>query len=267
MMRRTTFADRPARGGSTTTTSGRPAFSASSRKASRTSRRRSARARCRSPARCPSRRRRPVRRPRCPRALRPGRRATGRPCRCRCRGRRGAPSPRAPRTRPRRRRAARPSPCSSGRTPPARSRSAARRPRRGCARRPTGASCARRPWSRRARRCASTAGCRTGTASTKLWTSISPGLGHQAHADLPRAAPLADDEVAQQPRVCPAVEGVEAAAPAPRRARPRAPRCRARRRAGSRWTPTISSHEPGAWKPQMSSPDGSVPKEYSSLLR
>ena len=32
-------------------------------------------------------------------------------------------------------------------------------------------------------------------------------------------------------------------------------------------TLTISSHEPGAWKPQISSPDGSVPKEYSSLLR
>ena len=39
--------------------------------------------------------------------------------------------------------------------------------------------------------------------------------GHQAHADLPGAAPLADDEVAQQPRVRPAVEGVEALRPRP----------------------------------------------------
>ena len=32
-------------------------------------------------------------------------------------------------------------------------------------------------------------------------------------------------------------------------------------------TSTISSQRPGAWKPQMSRPVGSVPNEYSSLLR
>ena len=39
-----------------------------------------------------------------------------------------------------------------------------------------------------------------------LSTSISPGPVHEAHADLPGPAPLADDEVAQQPGVRAAVE-------------------------------------------------------------
>ena len=94
-----------------------------------------------------------------------------------------------------------------------------------------------------------------------------PVGGDEAHLQLAGAPALADDEVAQ------------AAPPARGGRRRRRPRSRhqlstARRAAlprsdCSRQSSTCSmrSHEPGAWKPQTSSPAASVPNENSSLLR
>ena len=164
---------------------------------------------------------------------------------------RRAPSPRARRTRPRRRRAARPSRCSSGRTPPARSRSAAR---------------ATSSWMRSspeqehrapaARGLADAVGPRPQQAVARhgLDEAVDVDLaraGHEAHADLPGPAPLADDEVAQQPGVRAAVERLE-----PLRARPgEHGLARLVAALGCEQavveTPTISSHDPGAWKPQI----------------
>ena len=88
--------------------------------------------------------------------------------------------------------------------------------------------------------------CRTGTASTRLCdVDRRPGRSDQAHLHLARCGgPRGRRGCAAGRRAC-GGRSAAGAARAPRRARRRAPRCRARRRAGSRRSPTISSHEPG----------------------
>ena len=166
MIRRTTFCERPARGGSTTTTSGRPApldefAHRESHVAGEEVRVVDAVAR----ARWRSRRRPPPRRARRPTPRRRARPASARSCRSRRRGRSTRSQPWSRRRRRRRRRAARPSRCSSGRRPRRRSGTAGpRAPRRWprCRQHGGDPACGA---SRRRRRYASTGRCPLPAAS------------------------------------------------------------------------------------------------------
>jgi hypothetical protein len=90
--------------------------------------------------------------------------------------------------------------------------------------------------------------------------------GDDADLQLAGAAPSRTDEVAQQAGLRAAVVGGQAAL-ADTSAAPRgASRCRLEASRQSS-TGSMRSHEPGAWKPQMSAPSSAVPNEYSSLLR
>ena len=84
--------------------------------------------------------------------------------------------------------------------------------------------------------------------------------------DLPGAAALAHDEVAQQALLRAAVVGREPLRPGPGEHR-LAGRVAALGGEQAVVIGTICSHDPGAWKPQTSSPSSPVPNEYSSLLR
>ena len=268
MIRRTTFCDRPARGGSTTSTSGRPARSTSSRSARRTS-----------PAK--------------KWALsisfsaRVGDRVGDRlldelePPHLGGAGRHQQPDRadpavqvvdalerrRARRTRSRARRAARPSRCSSGRTPRGDPQRACRRspPRAGRCRR---AARSRRPaWSRRRCRAGSTAGRRPARPRrASASRSSRPGLVTSRTWSSPVRRPSRTTRLRSKPSPVRRSYAVRPCARhhATTRSRAALPASEASRQSV---ISTISSQRPGAWKPHTSRPSASVPNEYSSLLR
>ena len=268
MIRRTTFCDRPARGGSITQTSGLPASSTRSRIASRMS---------------PAKKRALVISLR--RALSIASATAGStistPITSRARlGEREADradaavevedplvARAARRARPRRRRAPRPSRCSSGRTPPARSGTRGRRAARAAAwirdprfvsppwvLSPTPAACVQNRPSQ-------------STAAARLSASIAPGRGDEPHLQLAGAPALAHDEVAQQAALVAPVPGRQPLLARPERAPARGRRCRARRRAGSRRAGRSGRSGRARGSRTRARRRGPVPNEYSSLLR
>ena len=298
MMRCTTFLERPARGGSTTSTSGRPARSSSSGSARRVSPAKKwafvipLRARARD--RVGDGRLDELDAPQLAGARGERQRDRADP---RSRGRTRAPSPRARRTRRRPRTAPRPSRCWSGRTPRRRSAGRARRGAR-AARASPHTSSVSPPGGRLGER----SRARPEHAAEALAEPVASARRERAglelavgrdEADLQPAGapPFAHDEVAQ-PRAPVGAPGAGArgalaargprraaalprptrsrpccAAPAQRRSRGRG--CRARRRAGSPRSPSRGCRRPARGsrtraRPAVASPS---PNEYSSLLR